>query len=66
MTADAYSSVHLARVVLSTKALSHSPTAPSLLPGMAVTAEVIVGQRTILSYFLYPLTRVVDEAIREK
>jgi len=58
--------VYLARVALSGKGLSHSATAPSLLPGMTLTAEVIVGQRTILSYFLYPLTRVVDEAMREK
>ena len=37
-----------------------------LLPGMTATAEIVVGQRTVLSYFLYPLIRVVDEAIRER
>jgi HlyD family secretion protein len=37
-----------------------------LLPGMTTTAEIVVGQRTVLSYFLYPLIRVVDEAIRER
>jgi HlyD family secretion protein len=33
---------------------------------MTATAEIVVGQRTVLSYFLYPLIRVVDEAIRER
>lgn len=39
--------------------------AVQLLPGMTATAEVIVGQRSVLSYFLYPLMRAVDESIRE-
>ena len=36
-----------------------------LIPGMAVTAEIKAGERTILSYFLYPLLRGLDESIRE-
>jgi len=36
-----------------------------LIPGMAVTAEMKVGQRSVISYFLYPLMRGLDEAIRE-
>ncbi|WP_045001610.1 HlyD family type I secretion periplasmic adaptor subunit [Bradyrhizobium sp. LTSP857] len=36
-----------------------------LIPGMAVTAELKVGKRTIISYFLYPLIRGLDESIRE-
>ncbi|SFO57908.1 HlyD family secretion protein [Bradyrhizobium sp. Ghvi] len=36
-----------------------------LMPGMAVTAELKVGQRTVISYFLYPLLRGLDESIRE-
>ncbi|MFK4539626.1 hemolysin D [Bradyrhizobium ottawaense] len=36
-----------------------------LIPGMAVTAEMKVGQRTVISYFLYPLLRALDESIRE-
>jgi hemolysin D len=35
------------------------------IPGMAVTAEIKAGERTILSYFLYPLLRGLDESIRE-
>ncbi|MCA1453708.1 HlyD family type I secretion periplasmic adaptor subunit [Bradyrhizobium sp. BRP22] len=36
-----------------------------LIPGMAVTAELKVGRRSVISYFLYPLLRGFDEAIRE-
>lgn len=36
-----------------------------LIPGMAVTAELKVGQRNVMSYFLYPLLRGLDESIRE-
>jgi HlyD family secretion protein len=36
-----------------------------LIPGMAVTAELITGKRSVISYFLYPLMRGMDESIRE-
>lgn len=36
-----------------------------LIPGMALTAELKVGQRSVMSYFLYPLLRGLDESIRE-
>jgi HlyD family secretion protein len=32
---------------------------------MAVNAEVKVGTRTIVSYFLHPLVQVFDETLRE-
>ncbi|WP_454634498.1 HlyD family type I secretion periplasmic adaptor subunit [Bradyrhizobium cenepequi] len=35
------------------------------IPGMAVTAEMKVGRRSVMSYFLYPLLRGLDESIRE-
>jgi HlyD family secretion protein len=36
-----------------------------LLPGMTLSAEIVVGHRTVMSYLLYPLTRALDESIRE-
>ncbi|NVM79033.1 HlyD family secretion protein [Duganella sp. SG902] len=36
-----------------------------LMPGMTVTAEMVVGHRTVMSYLLFPLTRALDESIRE-
>ncbi|TAI67868.1 HlyD family type I secretion periplasmic adaptor subunit [Bradyrhizobium sp. Leo170] len=35
------------------------------IAGMAVTAEMKVGRRSVMSYFLYPLLRGLDESIRE-
>jgi multidrug efflux pump subunit AcrA (membrane-fusion protein) len=53
-------------VAIDTPEFTQAKTPAELLPGMTVTAEIVVGQRTVLSYFLYPLIRVVDEAIRER
>jgi HlyD family secretion protein len=36
-----------------------------LIPGMAVTVELKVGRHSVMSYFLYPLLRGLDESIRE-
>ena len=36
-----------------------------MVPGMTVTAEVKVGHRSVISYFLYPLIRGLDESVRE-
>jgi HlyD family secretion protein len=41
------------------------PDRVQLIPGMAVTAELKVGRRSVMSYFLYPLLRGLDESIRE-
>lgn len=45
--------------------LQHLPAHARLMPGMTVTAEIVVGRRTVISYFLYPIFRSLDEAIRE-
>jgi HlyD family secretion protein len=36
-----------------------------LLPGMTVSAEINAGKRSVISYFLYPLIRALDEGLRE-
>lgn len=36
-----------------------------LIPGMTATAEIKVGNRRVLEYFLYPLIRYLDRSIRE-
>lgn len=41
------------------------PAGFQMTPGMAVTAEMKVGNRSVISYFLYPLLRGLDESIRE-
>ena len=54
-----------ARVLVTSTKLRDVPAGFRLIPGMAVTAEIKAGQRTVLSYFLYPLLRGLDESIRE-
>ncbi|WVT08133.1 HlyD family type I secretion periplasmic adaptor subunit (plasmid) [Sinorhizobium chiapasense] len=54
-----------ARVSLGDSELRAPPGTVRLLPGMTVSAEVKVGRRTVISYFLYPLLRGLDDAIRE-
>ncbi|NVD71610.1 HlyD family type I secretion periplasmic adaptor subunit [Duganella sp. BJB488] len=58
---DAY---YLSRIPYTGK-LRKLPEGAQLLPGMTVSAEVVVGHRTVMSYLLYPLTRAMDESIRE-
>jgi len=36
-----------------------------MMPGMTLSAELQVGRRRVISYFLYPLLRGLDESIRE-
>jgi len=38
----------------------------SLMPGMAVTAEVKTGDRRIIEFFLAPLLKAKQESIRER
>jgi hemolysin D len=52
-------------VDLSDTHLRLPPERAQLIPGMAVTVELKVGRRSVMSYFLYPLLRGLDESIRE-
>jgi HlyD family secretion protein len=58
---DAY---YLARIPYTGK-LRKMTAGAQLLPGMTLTAEIVVGHRTVMSYLMYPLTRALDESIRE-
>jgi hemolysin D len=59
---DAY---YVSRIDLGKGALKNMEPRARLLPGMTLTAEIVVGKRTVLSYLLWPLTKGMDEAIRE-
>ena len=37
-----------------------------LSPGMAVTADIATGQRSLISYFLSPLQALASESLRER
>lgn len=58
-------SFHRAQVVLSAQELERMPEGTRLIPGMTVSAEIKVGMRTVISYFLNPIIRGFDEGLRE-
>lgn len=59
---DAY---YLSRVSFGDGKLKKMPPGARLLPGMTLTAEIVVGKRSVMSYLLWPLTKAMDESIRE-
>jgi len=64
-TNEASGAFHHGRVDLVDTHLDNMPEGARLIPGMTMSAEVKVGRRSIISYFLNPLTRVLGESIRE-
>lgn len=54
-----------ARIRLLTTMLDNVPSNFRLIPGMPVTADIKVGERRIITYFLRPILRGVDESLRE-
>ncbi len=59
---DAY---YTSRIRLKSARLNKMPASAKLLPGMTVTAEIVVGKRSVISYLLWPLTKAMEESIRE-
>ncbi|MBL8539856.1 MAG: HlyD family type I secretion periplasmic adaptor subunit [Betaproteobacteria bacterium] len=55
---------YLARLTLEDKKLEGVPQDIRFLPGMTLTAEVVFGDRTVMSYLLYPVIRSLDEGLR--
>ncbi len=45
--------------------LERVPANFRLMPGMATTAEIKVGKRRVIEYFLYPLIQALGSSIRE-
>jgi len=54
-----------AHIELTDTKLRGIPGAFRFSPGTALTAEIKVGKRSVISYFLHPLIRGLDESIRE-
>ena len=55
---------YLARVTLEDNSLQGVPADFRFLPGMTLSAEVVFGDRTVMSYLLYPIIRSLDEGLR--
>ena len=60
--ADAF---YVSRMTLDNFNLKNMIETSRLLPGMTVSAEIVVGKRTVMSYLAWPLTKGLDEAVRE-
>jgi hemolysin D len=59
---DAY---YRTRVRLLSTHLRDMPDGRKLVPGMIAQADIKVGTRSVLSYLLYPMIRILDESVRE-
>lgn len=64
-TGAPHSPYYRARVELVRTNLRSMPDVFRLMPGMTVTAEIEVGERSVLSYLLYPIFGALDEAMNE-
>lgn len=58
-------SYYTAKIELSKQTLDNMPPHAKLLPGMGLTAEIVVGKRTVMSYLIWPLVKASSEALRE-
>jgi HlyD family secretion protein len=56
---------YLSRIDWGEAKLKRLPDHARLLPGMTLVAEIVVGKRSVMSYLLWPLTKAVEESIRE-
>ena len=62
---DTAGAFYRARIALLSRQLRDVPDGFRLQPGMKVRAEIKVGTRRVISYFLYPVIRAFDESLRE-
>jgi hemolysin D len=60
------SPTYVARISLDKTSMVVDGRREALIPGMAVTAEVRTGRRTIIDYLLSPLARKSNEALHER
>lgn len=63
---SAASPTYAARISLDKTTMMVDGREEALLPGMAVTAEIRTGRRTIINYLLSPLARKTSEALHER
>jgi HlyD family secretion protein len=56
---------YLSRLSLGDTTLKDMNEGSRLLPGMTLTAEIVVGKRSVLSYLAWPLMKGLNESARE-
>lgn len=57
---------YLAHIALSRTAIETDQGTALLKPGMAVTADIKTGRRSVLSYLLTPITQVTSDSMHER
>ncbi len=63
--ADKARTIYRSRISIERDKLRDVPADFRLIPGMTVAAEIIIGRRTVIAYFLHPILRVFNESLRE-
>ena len=58
--------VYVARIAMDDPMVMIDGARTKLEPGMAVTAEIKAGRRTVVDYLLSPIARRVHDALRER
>ena len=53
------------KVEITERDLRSVPENFRLIPGMTGTAEITVGKRKVISYFVYPIARALDNSFKE-
>ncbi len=66
VTVERLGLVYLARIALERNAVDVDGELIALAPGMSVAAEIQIGRRRVIEYFLSPLLRRSYEALRER
>jgi hemolysin D len=58
--------VYIAQVILDRATIDRGDRIVPLTPGMAVTADIRTGRRSIMSYLVSPIDETAQEAGRER
>jgi hemolysin D len=59
-------SYYLARVKLESLQLQRKADEVLIRPGSSLIGEIRIGERTVMSYFVYPLIGTLDQSLRER
>ncbi len=57
--------IHKGQIVIETDSIKNLKEGSIILPGMTLTAELKVGSRSVMGFFLEPLVRGIQESMRE-
>jgi hemolysin D len=65
-TGAAKPAFYVGRTQVKADELRHLPKLTQLIPGMTLSAEIVVGKRSVISYVMYPVMRGLSEAATER